>query len=255
MALLDSESCLRVLLYHARSWGMHIYPVVSSLEARELAEGRFDAAILDLDVPGAEDLAKEIDEHLPVINLSTSGRQKAGHKILIKPFSRDSILFALQEALAPPRYKKIRPVGGKTKLSDLSILLAEDNLVNQKVARLMLKKLGCRADLACNGREVLQAISRKGYDVILMDVQMPEMDGLETTRAILDLNLEKRPKILAMTAYALEGDKERFLLAGMDGYISKPVQLDELRGALSCIRKTARSPVCVKERPNETAYE
>ena len=241
MALLDSESCLRMLLDHARSWGMQIYPVVSSIEARELAVGRFDAAILDLDVPGAEELAEEIDEHLPVISLSKPGRQKAGQKTLIKPFSQEGILFALQEALAPPRHKKIRPASGKTRLSDLSILLAEDNLVNQKVARLMLKKLGCRADLAVNGREVLQAISRKSYDVILMDVQMPEMDGLEATRAILDLNLKKRPKILAMTAYALEGDKERCLLAGMDGYISKPVQLEELRDALSCIRKPACS--------------
>ena len=93
----------------------------------------------------------------------------------------------------------------------------------------MLKKLGYRADLVSNGREVLQAISKKSYDVILMDVQMPEMDGLEATRAILDLNLKNRPKILAMTAYALEGDKERCLLAGMDGYISKPVQLEELK--------------------------
>ena len=96
----------------------------------------------------------------------------------------------------------------------------------------MLKKLGYRADVVSNGQEVLQAIFKKSYDVILMDVQMPEMDGLEATRAILDLNLKKRPKILAMTAYALEGDKERCLLAGMDGYISKPVQLEELRCAL-----------------------
>jgi len=74
-----------------------------------------------------------------------------------------------------------------------------------------------------------------------MDVQMPEMDGLEATRAILDLNLKKRPRILAMTAYALEGDKERCLLAGMDGYISKPVQLEELRSALLCLKKLPQS--------------
>ncbi len=96
----------------------------------------------------------------------------------------------------------------------------------------MLKKLGYRADVVSNGREVLQALELQSYDVILMDVQMPEMDGLEATRAILDLKLKKRPKILAMTAYALEGDRERCLAAGMDGYISKPVQLDELRNAL-----------------------
>ena len=208
------------------------------------------AAILDLDVPGAEELAEEIEELMPVINLTTSGRQRAGKNTLIKPFSKDGILFALQEALAPPRHKKMRPASSKSMHSDLSILLAEDNPVNQKVARLMLKKLGYRADLACNGREVLQSISNKNYDVILMDVQMPEMDGLEATRAILDLNLKKRPKILAMTAYALDGDKERCLLAGMDGYISKPVQLDELRSACHA----CKIPQVMRIRPNETAF-
>ncbi len=239
MALLSSVSCLKVLLDYARSWGMQIYPVVSSVEAAELVDSRFDAAILDLDVPGAEELAEEIGERLPIINLATPGGLRAGKKTLIKPFSQASILFALQEALAPPRHKKMRQCSSEAMHPDLAILLAEDNLVNQKVARLMLKKLGYRADLASNGREVLQAISKKSYDVILMDVQMPEMDGLEATRAILDLNLEKRPKILAMTAYALEGDKERCLLAGMDGYISKPVQLDELRRALSSLQDTS----------------
>ncbi|MDD2835336.1 MAG: GAF domain-containing protein [Methanothrix sp.] len=234
MALLSSVSCLKMLSDYARSWGMQIYPVVSSIEAREKLESRFDAAILDLDVPGAEELAEEIEERLPVINLASPGQQRAGKKTLIKPFSQACILFALQETLAPQRHKKMRPCSSEAMNPDLAILLAEDNLVNQKVARLMLKKLGYKADLVCNGREVLQAISKKSYDVILMDVQMPEMDGLEATRAILDLNLEKRPKILAMTAYALEGDKERCLLAGMDGYISKPVQIEELKSALSC---------------------
>jgi CheY-like chemotaxis protein len=236
MALLSSVSCLKMLSDYARSWGMQIYPVVSSIEARELVESRFDAAILDLDVPGAEELAEEIEERFPVINLASPGRQRAGKNTLIKPFSQASILFALQETLAPQRHKKMRPCSSEAMHPDLAILLAEDNLVNQKVARLMLKKLGYKADLVCNGREVLRAISRKSYDVILMDVQMPEMDGLEATRAILDLNLEKRPKILAMTAYALEGDKERCLLAGMDGYISKPVKLEELKRALTCLK-------------------
>ncbi len=236
MALLSCVSCLKMLLDYARTWGMQIYPVVSSIEARELVDSRFDAAILDLDVPGSEELAEEIGEQLPVINLATANRHRAGKKTLTKPFSQASILFALQEALTLPRHKKMRPCISDATHPDLAILLAEDNLVNQKVARLMLKKLGYRADLVCNGREVLQAISKKCYDVILMDVQMPEMDGLEATRAILDLNLEKRPKILAMTAYALEGDREKCLLAGMDGYISKPVQLEELRDALSCLK-------------------
>jgi PAS domain S-box-containing protein len=236
MALLSSEGCLKELLDYARIWGMLIYPVVSAFEARELAESRFDAAILDSDVPGAEELAEEIGERLPTITLARPGQHRAGKKTLIKPFSQASILFALQEALMPPIHKKVRTCSSESMHPDLAILLAEDNPVNQKVARLMLKKLGYRADLVSNGREVLQAVLKKTYDVILMDVQMPEMDGLEATRAILDLNLKNRPKILAMTAYALEGDKERCLLAGMDGYISKPVQREELRRALLCLK-------------------
>ena len=102
MALLSSESCLKELLDYARSWGMQIYPVVSAFEARELVESRFDAAILDLDVPGAEELAEEIGERLPIITLASPGRHRAGKKTLIKPFSQASILFALQEALMPP---------------------------------------------------------------------------------------------------------------------------------------------------------
>ncbi|MCX6678628.1 MAG: ATP-binding protein [Methanothrix sp.] len=236
MALLSSEDTLMGLVDYARSWGMQIYPVVSAFEARELVESRFDAAILDMEVPGAEELAGEIGERLPVITLALPGRQRPGKRSLIKPLSQAGILFALQEAFMLQNHKNIRSCAGATKHPDLDILLAEDNPVNQKVARLMLKKLGYRADVVTNGREVLQALLKKPYDVILMDVQMPEMDGLEATHAILDLKLKKRPKILAMTAYALEGDKERCLLAGMDGYISKPVKIEELRSALLCLQ-------------------
>lgn len=111
------------------------------------------------------------------------------------------------------------------------LLLAEDNLVNQKVAMRMLEKLGYSADLAANGLEVLQALERQSYDIILMDVQMPEMDGLEAARAIRRQQ-RPQPKIIALTAYALEGDKEKCLEAGMDDYMSKPVQMAELAEVL-----------------------
>jgi CheY-like chemotaxis protein len=113
----------------------------------------------------------------------------------------------------------------------LRILLAEDNLINQKVALLMLKRLGHRADVATNGLEVLQALERQFYDLILMDVQMPEMDGLEATRAIRQ-RWHDRPKIIAVTAHALKGDREMCLEAGMDEYIAKPIEMEELAGAL-----------------------
>lgn len=111
-------------------------------------------------------------------------------------------------------------------------MLAEDNPVNQKVALLMLKKLGYRADVAANGHEVLQALKRQKYDAVLMDVQMPEMDGFEAAKVIRERRMERKPHIIAVTAHALEGDRKRCLEAGMDDYISKPVRLEELIEAL-----------------------
>jgi len=117
----------------------------------------------------------------------------------------------------------------------LRILLAEDNIVNQMVAMQMLNKLGYRADVAGNGIEVLQNLERQKYDVILMDVLMPEMDGLEATRQIRQ-RWPRDPKIIAMTASVLKGDREICLAAGMDGYISKPTKIDELKAVLQSFR-------------------
>ncbi|HEY9747498.1 MAG TPA: CHASE domain-containing protein [Allocoleopsis sp.] len=115
----------------------------------------------------------------------------------------------------------------------LRILLAEDHLVNQKVALLLLERLGYRADVAANGLEVLESLHRQPYDVVLMDVQMPEMDGLETSRRICqEWPAEARPRIIAMTANAMQGDRQICLDAGMDDYISKPIRPDMLLQAL-----------------------
>ena len=113
----------------------------------------------------------------------------------------------------------------------LRILLAEDNMINQRVALRMLAKLGLRGDVACNGYEVLQALERQSYDVVLMDVQMPGMDGLETTKAIRQ-RWSDGPKIIAMTAAAFKSDREMCLEVGMDDYIRKPVRIEELAKAL-----------------------
>ncbi|MEG4588180.1 response regulator [Microcoleus sp. MOSTC5] len=118
--------------------------------------------------------------------------------------------------------------------SQIRILLAEDNVVNQKVATHLLDRIGYRADIAANGLEVLEALKRQSYDVVLMDVQMPNMDGLEATRRICqEWPANKKPRIIAMTANAMQGDREKCLEAGMDDYITKPVRREELAIALS----------------------
>jgi PAS domain S-box-containing protein len=127
--------------------------------------------------------------------------------------------------------KKAKTDASRKNARPLRILLAEDNAVNQKVAIQMLKRLGYSADVAGNGLEVLQAIERQPYDIVLMDVQMPEMDGLVATKEIRKL-WPKGPRIIAITAYALKGDRERCLAAGMDDYISKPIVIEDLRRVL-----------------------
>jgi CheY-like chemotaxis protein len=114
----------------------------------------------------------------------------------------------------------------------LRILLAEDLQVNQKLALRLLEQMGYRADVASNGLEAVESIERQTYDVILMDVQMPDMDGLDATRAIRKRNI-KQPYIIAMTANAMQGDREMCIEAGMDDYISKPIRIHELVTALN----------------------
>jgi len=110
----------------------------------------------------------------------------------------------------------------------LRILVAEDNPSNQKVLVQMLKRMGYRADAVADGREVIQALERQDYDLVLMDIKMPEMDGITATKVIRKLRPENGPKIVAITAFALEVDREKCLEAGMDDYISKPVKIGDL---------------------------
>jgi CheY-like chemotaxis protein len=137
----------------------------------------------------------------------------------------------------------------------LRILLAEDNAVNQKVALRLLAQMGYRADVAGNGLEALQSIERQRYDVVLMDVQMPEMDGLEASRRICQTwPRGERPRIVAMTANAMHGDREMCLEAGMDDYLSKPVRPGELAAALSRCRSLDLEPTSQSSQVEDTTF-
>ncbi len=136
-----------------------------------------------------------------------------------------------QPQLAAPAKLALDP--GMAVRHPLRILLAEDNVVNQKLAMRLLQQMGYRADLASNGIEAVECVARQRYDVVLMDVQMPEMDGLEATRRIVQRwPANERPHIVAMTANAIQGDREACLAAGMNDYVTKPIRVDALVAAL-----------------------
>jgi len=159
---------------------------------------------------------------------------------LAKPFKASQLYNTLLRLLTSGEREE-EPVAvtgdGRQLMSSLRILLAEDNAMNQKVALRLLERLGYRADVASNGLEALAALERQPYDVVLMDVQMPELDGLDATRRICEQwPPETRPHIIAMTANALPEDREACFKAGMNDYVAKPIRADELAAALKRAR-------------------
>jgi CheY-like chemotaxis protein len=212
---------------------------------------QFDLAILDLQMPEMDGimLTREIrklrdEKSLPIILLTSLGRREIGAEdldfaaYLTKPLKPSHLYDALAGLFAKniisPKPETTRPVmdAEMGKRHPLRILLAEDNQVNQKLALRILEQMGYRADVASNGLESVESIERQLYDVILMDVQMPEMDGLDATRNIRKLENVTQPHIIAMTANAMEGDREMCIAAGMNDYVSKPIRVNELVEAL-----------------------
>jgi PAS domain S-box-containing protein len=258
----DNETNLKALILQGKSFGMQPYAFSSPQEALNKLEvdEKFDIGILDLQMPEIDGimLAKKIRQYpqgadLPLILLTSLQnnnliedendevkwsaqlnkpiKQSQLYNILVNIFNQDEFMNTPINS-SPDNYKFD---GNLAQKYPLKILLAEDNVVNQKVALNILHRLGYRADVVGNGLEVLEAIHRQGYDIILMDVQMPEMDGLTTTRYICQESRRgeiHHPWIIAMTANAMQGDRQMCLDAGMDDYISKPIKLSYLVEAL-----------------------
>ncbi|WP_310586119.1 hybrid sensor histidine kinase/response regulator [Telluribacter humicola] len=249
----DNQTNLTILRSQLEQWKLVPVLASSGQEALEiLAESLpFQLVISDMQMPGMDgvELARAIKDRqpqLPIILLSSIGDESRKAypdlfaAVMTKPVKQQQLSKLVQLVLREQDAELVPTVSQPPAqvLSDtfaahhpLTILIAEDNLFNQKLAVHILKKLGYDVDLAQNGLEVLEQLKSRYYEVILMDVQMPEMDGLEATQLIRQ-NFERQPVIIAMTANALQGDREICLKAGMDIYVSKPIMLDELKNAL-----------------------
>jgi len=257
----DNPTNCRILTLQTRKWGMIPEATQEAAQALEWlrAGTRFDLAILDMHMPGMDGLrlASEIRKlpgrmTMPLIVLASIGVH-TNHP----DFSNASISGSLTKPIKPAQLREtlLRVMSGSKSTAPrivlpaakldptfasrfpLRVLLCDDNIINQKVALRLLQQMGYRADLAANGLEALAALERQPYDLIFMDVMMPEMGGLEATRLIRERqnqplvfpNYRPAITIVAMTASAMQGDRERCLAAGMDDYIAKPVRLEEVR--------------------------
>jgi len=205
--------------------------------------------VLDMVMPMTDGLrlAEAIREHraaveLPLVVLSSEERARHAPDLVaatvLKPITPAALhallrrVLELSAASDTPPMPMLKPIVGST--PGLRILLAEDEPDNQALALQMLGRLGYHAEVACDGAEALERLHQSDYDVVLMDVMMPRLDGLETTRRLRrELPQSRQPRVIALTARALRSDREACLAAGMDGYLSKPVRLDALATALS----------------------
>ncbi len=265
LLIVDNNATNRqVLTLQTQAWGMLAKTAANGVEALNiLRQGEpFDMALLEMQMPDFDglSLAKEIRKlspykRVPLVLLTSMGRQSIDRAQLYdfsaclnKPIKQSQLYNVLMNILGgeslevhladKDRVKLTKDIPLLAKTLPLRILLAEDHLVNQKVALQILQRMGYRADVAGNGLEVLEALRRQTYDVILMDMQMPEMDGLEAARQIKKLygdreqDMSERPRIIAVTANAMESDRNDCIAAGMDDYISKPIRMEQLVAVL-----------------------
>ena len=259
----DNATNRKILMLQTARWGISPKDTESPAQALAWLKAgeRFDAAILDMHMPEMDGTAlaaqaRAIDPAMPMVLFTSLGRREAEAEgaglfkaTLAKPLRQSTLFDTLMSLLA--KDAPVRPAApakpsmdaGMAARHPLRILLAEDNVVNQKLAMRLLQQMGYRADLASNGIEAIECVERQPYDVVLMDVQMPEMDGLEASRRITaKWQAHERPRIVAMTANAMQGDREECLAAGMDDYVTKPIRVDALVEALMAVAPATGRP-------------
>jgi signal transduction histidine kinase/CheY-like chemotaxis protein/putative methionine-R-sulfoxide reductase with GAF domain len=252
----DNATNRRILALQSAKWGMAVEDTALPEHALSMLQANaFDLAVIDMHMPGMDGitLAQRIraaGQTLPLVLFSSLGRKEVGDSLfaatLAKPLRQSPLFDTLVGLLAHDGAPRPAAAAAKPKLDaqmaqrhPLRILLAEDNVVNQKLALRLLQQMGYRADVASNGIEAVESVARQAYDVVLMDVQMPEMDGLEASRRITArFEPADRPRIVAMTANAMHGDREACLAAGMEDYVTKPIRVEALVEALNNV--TAR---------------
>jgi len=245
----DNLTNLQILKRHCEHWGMHA-DIFESGKAGIAAASKknYDIAVLDLLMPEmngidvAKQLYKKHGKKMPLVLFSSAGNfpedrkkdKKLFSAILDKPIKQSYFYKMLVDKLSEVKESEKPVIVEKTSepvhtdFMEVSILVAEDNLINQKIVTNAFKNIGYVCDVVSNGLEVISSLRRQHYDMVMMDVHMPEMDGLQATRAVIKEFGANRPIIIAMTAGAYEQDREDCLNAGMDDYITKPLDFDNL---------------------------
>ena len=250
----DNDINRHILHLNCQLWGMQTVGVSGGKEALDaIMKNEFDIALIDMQMPDMNgiDLTTRIrfyksKQELPIIMLTSIAGLDNDSNIrinlfsgyLTKPIKQYQLFNTIINTLSDEKSKIAHQKDVKTApvtVSNISlpqILIAEDNLINQKLASKILNKLGYNVETAINGRDAIDKLKAKHFDIVLMDMQMPELDGLEATKIINSGDDDEKPVIIAMTANAMEGDKRSCLDAGMDDYISKPLKMDEIKTVL-----------------------
>ncbi len=276
----DTAVAREVLAEQLEAFHFHVQTVENgeaALQVLEKATRPFDLVLMDYQMPGLDGLEtiRRIREHPnlaktpAVVMVSAFGREEVMHQaqkmgakgFLIKPVNPSLLFDTILQALGYREAQRLiqgvsRDFKGADRVRGAFVLLAEDNEINQQVATEMLQRAGVKVDIANNGREAVERVDRRAYDAVLMDVQMPEMDGYQATKAIREKSQHQGLPIIAMTAHAMAGYREECLAAGMNDYVTKPINPDQLFTVLAnWVKQSEFLPVDGVENPPDGTAE